>query len=306
MNGNAVNDDKTGDQLLPTTRRPAAVGVSFRRSGKVYYFEPTDAKLAPNDYVLVRTDKGVDIAQVVRLVLDPARLQTDTPLKPILRKATHDDLEHEQKLRERERTALHTCEKKIAEHDLPMKLIDADYTFDARCLVFFFSAEGRVDFRTLVKDLARTFRTRIELRQIGVRDEAKMLGGIGSCGRPLCCQAFLRNFEPVGIRIAKDQGLSLNPTKISGVCDRLMCCLRFEHQQYLDVRRQLPSEGETVVTPQGEGRVIAIHVISEEAVIQLDPETVITLPAGSIQRKTDTATKPETRRDGPTRRRKRR
>ena len=306
MSDNSPDEQTPAAPMAPTTGRPAAVGVSFRSSGKIYYFEPTDVKLAPNDYVIVRTEKGTDIAQVTRLVFDPDRLQTGTPLKPIVRKATDDDLQQEQKLREREHSASRTCEKKIAEHDLPMKLIDADYTFDARCLVFFFSAEGRVDFRALVKDLARTFRTRIELRQIGVRDEAKMLGGIGSCGRPLCCQAFLRNFEPVGIRIAKDQDLSLNPTKISGVCDRLMCCLRFEHQQYLDMRKQLPSEGEIGVTPQGEGRVIARHVISEEVVVQLDPETVITVPASSLQRKTDTETKAETRRDRPARRRRRR
>jgi cell fate regulator YaaT (PSP1 superfamily) len=306
MTDKTTDDQKSAGAMAPGSRRPAAVGVSFRRTGKLYYFKPTEAKLATDDYVIVRTEKGVDIAKVVELVFDAANIHTDTALKPLLRRATDDDLQHEHELRDKEQNALRTCEKMIADHDLPMKLIDADYTFDARCLVIFFSAEGRVDFRALVKDLARTFRTRIELRQIGVRDEAKMLGGIGSCGRPLCCQTFLRNFQPVGIRVAKDQGISLNPSKISGVCDRLMCCLRFEHQQYLDMAKELPDEGDIVTTPQGEGRVVDCHVVAEEVVVKLDPETLITIPAASVKPKTDTATKSKRRRNRPTGRRKRR
>ena len=261
---------------------PAAVGVSFRRGGKIYHFEPNGVAASPGEHVLVRTEKGVDIGEVVSLVFDPARIDTDEPLKPVVRKATPEDIEFEDNLRVRERKALRVCERKIAEHELPMKLIDADYTFDCRCLIFFFSAEGRVDFRRLVRDLAKTFRTRIELRQIGVRDEAKMLGGLGSCGRPLCCRTWLRNFTPVGIKIAKDQGLSLNPTKISGVCDRLMCCLHYEHGLYRDMRRELPSEGERVTVGETTGRVIEVRVLAQELVVELEDATRVVVTASDI------------------------
>ncbi len=272
------------EEEQPDRRRPA-VGVSFRRGGKVYYFDPNGVDVKPGDHVLVRTDKGVDIAQVVRLVFNPAELNGGDALKPIVRKASQDDLEYEEQLRRRERAAMRTCEQKIAAYGLPMKLIDADYTFDCRCLVFFFSSEGRVDFRELVRDLARAFKTRIELRQIGVRDEAKMIGGLGSCGRPLCCQTFLRNFDPVGIKVAKDQGLSLNPSKISGICDRLMCCLRYEHELYQQLRGEMPSEGETVVTPQGPGDVVGRHLLAGEVVVQLEDQTQITVPVSKLKRR---------------------
>ena len=262
---------------------PAAVGVSFRRGGKIYHFEPNGVAASPGEHVLVRTEKGVDIGEVVSLVFDPARIDTDEPLKPVVRKATAEDLEFEDNLRVRERKALRVCERKIAEHELPMKLIDADYTFDCRCLIFFFSAEGRVDFRRLVRDLAKTFRTRIELRQIGVRDEAKMLGGLGSCGRPLCCRTWLRNFTPVGIKIAKDQGLSLNPTKISGVCDRLMCCLHYEHGLYRDMRRELPYEGEPVTIGENNGRVVEVRVLAQEVVVQLEDATRVVVAASDLK-----------------------
>lgn len=262
---------------------PIAVGVSFRRGGKIYHFDPNGISVAPGEHVLVKTEKGVDIGEVVNLVFDPTRLETDEPLKPVVRKATAEDVEFEDNLRVRERKALRVCERKIAEHELPMKLIDADYTFDCRCLIFFFSAEGRVDFRRLVRDLAKTFRTRIELRQIGVRDEAKMLGGLGACGRPLCCRTWLRNFTPVGIKIAKDQGLSLNPTKISGVCDRLMCCLHYEHGLYRDMRRELPSEGEPVTIGENNGRVVEVRVLAQEVVVQLEDATRVVVAASDLK-----------------------
>ncbi len=283
MTDDTSQERQDATELDSTDRRPVAIGVSFRRGGKIYYFKPNGVQVVLGDHILVHTEKGVDIAEVVKLVLDLAEIDSEGPLKPVVRKASADDLEYEQGLRERERRAMRACERKIAEYGLPMKLIDADYTFDRRCLVFFFSSDGRVDFRELVRDLAKVFKTRIELRQIGVRDEAKMLGGIGSCGRPLCCQTFLRGFDPVGIKIAKDQGLSLNPTKISGVCDRLMCCLRYEHGLYQELRSEMPAEGEIVTTSQGQGEVVELHVLAGEVVVQIDDGTRVTVPASQIK-----------------------
>jgi cell fate regulator YaaT (PSP1 superfamily) len=185
-------------------REPAAVGVSFRRSGKVYYFTPNGVQVRQGDLVLAQTDKGVDLGEVVFIKYELPETDGERPLKPILRKATPEDQSREESLRQQEREARKVCQQRIAEHNLPMRLIGADYTFDGQRLIFFFSAEGRVDFRALVRDLAETFHTRIELRQVGVRDQAKMIGGLGPCGRPLCCNTFLRNFDPVGIRVAKD------------------------------------------------------------------------------------------------------
>ncbi len=208
------------------------VGVRFKHAGKIYYFSPGDLKLAASDKVIVETARGVEFGELVI----PARLVADEevvlPLKQVMRKASSADEQFVKKNEKKEKEAFQICLEKIAKHQLPMKLIDVEYTFDTNKIIFSFTAEGRVDFRELVKDLAAIFRTRIELRQIGVRDEAKMLGGIGSCGRILCCASFLGDFEPVSIRMAKDQKLSLNPTKISGICGRLMCCLKYENGCY--------------------------------------------------------------------------
>ncbi|MFO7947364.1 MAG: stage 0 sporulation family protein [Armatimonadota bacterium] len=271
---NKESEDDDQQQLRSKTRsgRPAAIGVAFRPSGKIYYFRPGRRRLEPGDHIIVETERGTDLGKVVSIEWDEPDFGGEEPMKPVIRKATSEDLAREKALREEEEQALQICEEKIADHGLPMKLIDADYTLDKNCLVFFFSADGRVDFRDLVRDLASIFKTRIELRQIGVRDEAKMVGGLGPCGRPLCCQTFLRDFEPVGIRIAKDQGLSLNPTKISGVCDRLMCCLRFEHEQYVKCRRGLPDVGKKVNTPHGSGEVVDVNVLRQEVVVQLGPD----------------------------------
>ncbi|MFP3902877.1 MAG: stage 0 sporulation family protein [Armatimonadota bacterium] len=263
--------------------RPAAIGVAFRASGKIYYFRPGRRRLEPGDHIIVETERGMDLGKVVSIEWEEPDFGGDEQMKPVIRKATSEDLAREKALREEEEQALQICEEKIADHGLPMKLIDADYTLDKNCLVFFFSAEGRVDFRDLVRDLASIFKTRIELRQIGVRDEAKMVGGLGPCGRPLCCQTFLRDFEPVGIRIAKDQGLSLNPTKISGVCDRLMCCLRFEHQQYVQCRRGLPEVGDRVNTSHGPGEVVDVNVLRQELVVKLGPDKQVTLGREEIK-----------------------
>ncbi|MGC7871645.1 PSP1 domain-containing protein [Desulfosporosinus sp. SYSU MS00001] len=208
------------------------VGVRFKNAGKIYYFSPGDLKLEASDRVIVETARGIEFGELVippRMVADE---EVVLPLKQVIRKATSADEQFVEQNRIKEKDAFQICLKKISEHQLPMKLVDVEYTFDGNKIIFSFTAEGRVDFRELVKDLAAIFRTRIELRQIGVRDEAKMLGGVGSCGRILCCTSFLGDFEPVSIRMAKDQKLSLNPTKISGICGRLMCCLKYENGCY--------------------------------------------------------------------------
>lgn len=208
------------------------VGIRFKKAGKIYYFLPGGLDIKPNDGVIVETARGMEYGNVVIPLREITASEIVSPLKEVLRKATPEDEEIYQNNEKKEKEAFQVCVKKIQAHQLPMKLIDVEYTFDGNKIIFSFTAEGRVDFRELVKDLASVFRTRIELRQIGVRDEAKMLGGLGSCGRELCCASFLGDFEPVSIRMAKDQNLSLNPTKISGICGRLMCCLKYENGCY--------------------------------------------------------------------------
>ncbi|MEN6643590.1 MAG: regulatory iron-sulfur-containing complex subunit RicT [Armatimonadia bacterium] len=265
-------------------REPAAVGVSFRRSGKIYYFAPGGLRVRQGDQVLANTEKGIDVGEVVLIKYEPEDAEQSNKLKPLLRKATAEDLAHEKELQIKEREARKLAEQKVLEHKLPMRLIAADYTFDGQRLVFFFSAEGRVDFRDLVRDLAEMFHTRIELRQVGVRDQAKMVGGLGPCGRPLCCNAFLRNFDPVGIRVAKDQGLSLNPAKISGICDRLMCCLRYEHESYQELARKLPRVGQLVQTRKGPGEVRQVNLMHERLTIRYPNDETETLKASEVFR----------------------
>lgn len=242
------------------TPPPRIVGLCFRKGGKVYYFHPGDFPVRLGDFVVVETDRGVDIGEVVSLksALEPGE---EEPTKRLVRLATPGDVRKKKALTEKEQRAFRTCEQKIREHGLEMKLIDASYTLDGRRLTFSFVSEGRVDFRELVKDLAHTFRCRIELRQVGVRDQAKLIGGLGPCGRPLCCATFLRDFSSVGIRLAKDQGLSLNPAKISGACDRLMCCLRFEHAQYVEMGKRLPKVGATVEAQGIKGEVVERNLL---------------------------------------------
>ncbi len=211
---------------------PVVVGVRFKPAGKIYYFDGQDIELKVGDKVIVETARGIEYGEVVIGKREVDEGQLVLPLKRVIRRATEQDREQAEDNRRREVEAFAICEAKIKEHGLPMNLIDVEYTFDRGKIIFYFTAEGRVDFRELVRDLASVFRTRIELRQIGVRDEAKMIGGIGTCGRVLCCATFLGDFEPVSIRMAKDQNLSLNPTKISGICGRLMCCLKFESEAY--------------------------------------------------------------------------
>lgn len=227
------------------------VGVRFRNVGKIYYFDPKEYSVKEGDHVIVETARGVEYGKVV---LTPRNIKEEDvvrPLKEVLRVATKEDEEREQQNRVKEKEAFKICQKKIREHDLDMKLIDAEYTFDNNKVLFYFTADGRIDFRQLVKDLAAIFKTRIELRQIGVRDETKILGGIGICGRCLCCHTYLSEFAPVSIKMAKEQNLSLNPTKISGVCGRLMCCLTNEEETYEVLNSQLPSVGDMVTTSDG-------------------------------------------------------
>jgi len=208
------------------------VGIRFKRAGKIYYFDPDELELALGDRVIVETARGVEFGEIVVNPKLVSEEEVVPPLKKVIRKATEEDCNQVEENSSREKDAFQVCLRKIHDHQLPMKLVDVEFTFDGNKIIFSFTAEGRVDFRELVKDLAAVFRTRIELRQIGVRDEAKMLGGVGSCGRILCCSSFLGDFEPVSIRMAKDQRLSLNPTKISGICGRLMCCLKYENSSY--------------------------------------------------------------------------
>ncbi len=249
------------------------IGVRFRRAGKIYFFAPGKYKVRIGDNVIVETARGVEFGSVVtgpKEVEDEKILQ---PLKQVIRIATADDVRKEEKNREKEKEAFGICLEKIRKHGLEMKLIDAEYTFDNNKVLFYFTADGRIDFRELVKDLASVFRTRIELRQIGVRDETKIRGGIGICGRELCCHTYLSEFAPVSIKMAKEQNLSLNPSKISGVCGRLMCCLTNEEQIYEELNRYLPSTGDHVTTPEGlKGDVQAVNILRQmvKVVVALD------------------------------------
>ncbi|MFW6155774.1 MAG: PSP1 domain-containing protein [Armatimonadota bacterium] len=260
------------------TNGPAEIGVSFRHNPKIYSFVVEGVRLSIGDRVLVRSEKGVDIGEVMELKGRVSEERAEE-LMPVVRKATEDDLAHVEEQERREKQALKICAEKIEQHNLPMKLIDASLSFDNTRLVFYFSADGRVDFRELVRDLAKTFRLRIELRQIGVRDEAKLLGGLGPCGRRLCCKTFMRDFEPVGIRVAKDQGLALNPNKISGLCDRLMCCLLFEHETYCALRGEMPSRGDKVITEHGPAIVRDVMLLKEQIEVELQDGTEMTVKA---------------------------
>lgn len=254
------------------------IGVRFRTAGKIYYFDPGKLDIKKNDHVIVETARGIEYGTVVG---DPKEEEDDKvvqPLKAVLRVATPKDDEQEASNKQREKEAFKICLEKIRKHDLQMKLIDAEYTFDNNKVLFYFTADGRIDFRELVKDLASVFKTRIELRQIGVRDETKILGGIGICGRPLCCHTHLSEFAPVSIKMAKEQNLSLNPTKISGVCGRLMCCLKNEEEIYEELNRRLPNVGDFVTTEDGlKGEVHSVNVLRQlvKVIVDVDDEKEI-------------------------------
>ena len=240
------------------------IGVRFRGGGKVYYFDPNGVELKREDQVIVETVRGVEIGTVLLIDKEISDDEVPGPIKKIIRKASDEDKKKAQKNLEKEKEAMKICEEKIAKRELEMKLVGAEYTFDNNKLIFYFTADGRIDFRELVKDLAAVFHTRIELRQIGVRDETKLMGGIGICGRELCCKSWLGDFVPVSIKMAKEQNLSLNPTKISGLCGRLMCCLKNEQETYEYLNSRLPGINDTVTTPEGiKGTVQSVNVLRQ-------------------------------------------
>lgn len=247
----------------------SVIGVRFKKAGKIYYFDPMDLEVEKENYVIVETARGVEYGKVVIGRKSVGESDVVLPLKKVIRIADEADAVVVDQNKQAAQDAFHICLEKIKKHQLKMKLVDVEYTFDRNKIIFYFTAEGRVDFRELVKDLASVFRTRIELRQIGVRDEAKMLGGIGPCGRTLCCSTWLGDFDPVSIKMAKDQNLSLNPTKISGLCGRLMCCLKYEHDNYEGAKEEMPSVGSQVITTFGSGIVEAIDVNKRQVHVQL-------------------------------------
>ena len=245
------------------------VGVRFKKPGKVYYFDPEALPLSIGEAVIVETVRGVEFGECSMEAFTIADEDIVPPLRKVVRIATEEDMQQAQKNRESEKSAFSICAEKILAHKIEMKLVDVEYAFDNSKIIFFFTANGRVDFRMLVKDLAAVFKTRIELRQIGVRDEAKMLGGLGPCGRSICCGTFLGDFQPVSIKMAKEQNLSLNPTKISGICGRLMCCLKYEQDNYEEARKTLPRVGKSVLTPDGQGIVQDVNVLKQTAKVRI-------------------------------------
>lgn len=248
------------------------VGVRFKKAGKIYYFDPDSLDINKDDYVVVETARGIEFGNVT---VGPKQVSEDEivqPLKKVIRVAQEEDFIIHQNNKEKAKEAFKICERKIAEHGLEMKLIDVEYTFDNNKVIFYFTADGRVDFRELVRDLAAIFKTRIELRQIGVRDEAKMIGGLGPCGKPICCATFLGEFEPVSIKMAKEQSLSLNPSKISGLCGRLMCCLKYEQEVYEELLKNIPAVGSIVLTPEGKGTVMETFTLLQMVKVRVKLE----------------------------------
>ena len=272
------------------------VGVRFKKAGKIYYFDPGELDIQKDDFVIVETVRGVEFGKVVVAKKQVGENDVVLPLKKVVRIADQKDRIIVEENKAAAKEAYEVCGQKVNEHQLDMKLVDVEYTFDRNKVIFYFTADGRVDFRELVKDLAAIFRTRIELRQIGVRDEAKMLGGVGPCGRMLCCSTFLGDFDPVSIKMAKDQNLSLNPTKISGLCGRLMCCLKYENDNYESAKELLPDLGEFIETPNGRGKVVGLNILqhvmqvefpSQGKVLEYTLDEVLKEGAVSIQSSTD-------------------
>ena len=262
---------------------PNVVGVRFKRAGRVYYFDPAGIELEINDRVIVQTSRGLEVGWVVISAKQVLAEEIEEPLKSVLRKAEPEDLSRLDEMRRREREAMARCEELIAKHQLAMKLLSAEYSLDGSRLTFCFCSENRVDFRQLLKDLTSEFKTRVELRQVGPRDEAKIKGGFGRCGRPLCCTTHLCAFSTVSIKMAKEQGLPLNPMKISGVCGRLLCCLSHESEQYREMRQRLPGEGQEVMTPLGKAKVVSINPLKETVFVELESEAKVEIPLSDIK-----------------------
>lgn len=261
---------------------PLVVGVSFRKVGKVYHFDPGEIALHEGDFVIAETARGIEFGEVM---VDPRHVvesELVAPLKKIVRIATGDDIQRAASNRENEKRVHEICQRKINEHALPMKLLEAEYSFDGSQVTFSFSSEGRVDFRELVKDMAGILKMKVQLHQIGVRDEARLIGGYGTCGRELCCASFLSSFDPISMKMAKDQSLFLNPAKFSGVCGKLMCCLRYEHEFYKEARDVLPAVGAIVATERGQGRVADVNVVSGMLTVELEGPVTIVVAAKDL------------------------
>ena len=268
------------------------IGIRFKKAGKVYYFDPGEVWPNPGEYAVVETSRGVELGEVVTGAREVDDSQIVAPLKKVIRMAVEEDIRRTEANALKEKEAMRVCQERVAHYRLEMKLVDVEYTFEGNKIIFYFTANGRVDFRELVKDLAGVFKMRIELRQIGVRDEAKMLGGLGSCGRPICCGTFLGDFQPVSIKMAKEQNLSLNPTKISGQCGRLMCCLKYEQDYYESSLKKLPKVGRECVTPDGVGVISEINVIREKVRVRMrtdDGYEVREYPLDQVQKPSQTA-----------------
>jgi cell fate regulator YaaT (PSP1 superfamily) len=261
------------------------VGIRFRPAGRIYYFDPQGQSFSTGQYVIVETVRGVEAGRVVIASKKLAESEVSDPLKPVLRLATEDELRMMLSFKSKEKEALVRCAERIVQHNLPMKLVESEYTFDGSRLTFYFTADERVDFRGLVRDLAATFRTRIELRQIGARDQAKLQGGIGPCGKTLCCSSWITDFGIVSIKMAKEQGLPLNPSKISGVCGRLMCCLSYENDNYIQAKQQMPQIGAILQTPSGAGKVVSINVPKNSVEVMLESGVTIQVPVEEEQKK---------------------
>ncbi len=254
------------------------VGIRFRPAGRIYYFDPQGQSFTTGQYVIVETTRGTEAGRVVIASKKIAESELSDPLKPVLRLATEDELRMMLSFKSKEKDALIRCHERIQQHHLPMKLVESEYTFDGSRLTFYFTADERVDFRALVRDLAATFRTRIELRQIGARDQAKLQGGVGPCGKTLCCSSWITDFGVVSIKMAKEQGLPLNPSKISGVCGRLLCCLSYENDNYIQAKQQMPQIGAMLTTPSGPGKVVAINVPRNSVEVMLESGATIQVP----------------------------
>lgn len=263
---------------------PEVVGVRFKRTGRIYYFDPIGIEVGVDEVVVVETSRGIEAGWVVMAPRQMPANQIGEPLKPILRKAGNEDLRQREEYQKKEEEAFRQCEAKIAAHRLPMKLVSAEYKFDGSRLTFCYASEERIDFRELLRDLSSTFKTRIELKQVGVRDKAKVVGGVGQCGRALCCAAFMCNFPKVTIKMAKEQDMPLNPTKISGVCGRLLCCLSYENELYRTAKQELPHVGEKVDTPHGPGKVTGTNVLKKTVLVQMESEAIIEVADSQVQR----------------------
>ena len=258
------------------------VGIRFKRAGRVYYFDPAGITLAVNDYIVARTNRGLELGRVVIAPSQVVANEITEPLQPVVRKATPDDIKKAEEFAAKEDEVLAECGKLIEKLNLPMKLLSAEYNLDGSRITFYFSAEERVDFRELVRELAARFKVKVDLRQVGPRDETKLVGGFGRCGRPLCCMSFLSEFAPVSIKMAKEQNLPLNPMKISGVCGRLLCCLTYENELYRDMKEKLPRVGAKVSTPMGIANVVGTNPLKESVMVELESEAVVEMPLSDI------------------------